>query len=429
MQRAVIPWLSLPALLGACLPGMATAQAPQVNAGPDQVVTTLRLPPPVVIPLDGTVSPAAATVVWDQVAGRQQPRFGNVQAANTTVSFIETGPFTLRLTATLGGNKVSDTMTVHVVVPPLPADNLVANPWFRDPTGKSGSMAGWTVAKGSWNATKKGHNPSPDILGQTAGDLDPRGGANQDTYIYQVVSANAAHRRLRFRMYWVTISMVQVYVKILGGPTKSGPWTTAWTPFLENKAHTVRWAQSALVQTTVKGHSFYRIELHGVLPANNGAAKFTGIYFTAATVGTEAASYVPFGTGCKGSAGIPKLRARTGNTPVLGQPLHLEMTGLPGKGGGVLLVVGFSDTIWQASTLPRELAFIGMPRCTLDCELFTYLTLLQSNGALSFSTPIPNAASLSGVVFYNQAVVADPAAGNALGATLSNAGRGIIGNY
>ncbi|MHC4079518.1 MAG: hypothetical protein ACYST0_13880, partial [Planctomycetota bacterium] len=224
--------LPLLALLGTLLPGMATAQTLQVNAGPDQVVSTLRLPPPVVIPLDGTVSPATATVVWDQVAGRQQPRFGNAQTTNTTVNFIETGPFTLRLTASLGGNKASDTMTVHVVVPPLPTDNLVTNPWFRDPTGKTGSMAGWTVAKGSWNATKKGHNPSPDIRGQTAGDLDPRGGSNQDTYIYQVVPANGAHRRLKFQMYWVTISMVQVYARVLGGPSKKGPWTTVWTPFL-----------------------------------------------------------------------------------------------------------------------------------------------------------------------------------------------------
>ncbi|MFQ5506458.1 MAG: hypothetical protein ACE5F1_16940, partial [Planctomycetota bacterium] len=305
-----------------------------------------------------------------------------------------------------------------IVVPQVAADNLVANPWFRSASGNTGSMNKWTVGKGSWHATKKGHNPSPDTLGQTAADLDSRLANGQDTWIYQVLRANSLHTRLRFQMYWVTIMMVRVYARIQGASSATGPWTPIWTPFQVQNAHSKRWAQTGLSrQTLAKGHAYYRIELHGVLPKVGGATKYTGIYFATSLPGQGHASFTPFANGCAGQhKGSPVLQAKSGSRPILGRRFDLQLTNLPNTTVPPILLLGASAQRWGGLTLPLDLGPLGMPRCTLYVEAAIPMVLASSN----WSAVVPDDSLLLGISLYNQAVV---------GGVVSNAGRAILGTY
>jgi hypothetical protein len=52
---------------------------------------------------------------------------------------------------------------------------------------------------------------------------------------------------------------------------------------------------------------------------------------------------------------------------------------------------------------------------------------IGAGGTGSYSYVLPNSIYLLGLRFYNQALIADPAA-NALGFALTNGGIGLIGN-
>jgi len=84
-------------------------------------------------------------------------------------------------------------------------------------------------------------------------------------------------------MYWVTILMVRVEVKVYGADSPDGPWDLVWTPFLEPNAHFPRWRPIELVETTLsQGHEYYKLEVHGLSPPDDGGAmKVTGLYFSA----------------------------------------------------------------------------------------------------------------------------------------------------
>ena len=48
-------------------------------------------------------------------------------------------------------------------VPPLPNDNLLENPWFRDPSNPAlPGFDGWTNVNNYWTLSQKDSNPSPD---------------------------------------------------------------------------------------------------------------------------------------------------------------------------------------------------------------------------------------------------------------------------
>lgn len=175
------------------------------------------------------------------------------------------------------------------LVPPLPADNLVLNPWFRDLSDLIGpSMQYWTVDFGTWSATYKWHNPSPDNLGDqshTAADISAHGPPCQgvDCYFHQVVSANPSNKTLKFQIYWITIMMDENWAVIYGGNSVSGPWTEVWQPFHVYNTHNLGWRQSGPSQTTIAtGYSYYKIVLHARSEAGGGDNKLTGVYFAVA---------------------------------------------------------------------------------------------------------------------------------------------------
>jgi prepilin-type N-terminal cleavage/methylation domain-containing protein len=134
------------------------------------------------------------------------------------------------------------------------------------------------------------------------------------------------------------------------------------------------------------------------------------------------ATYSTFGTGCAGSNGVPALHC---SLPHIGTGFSIEVSNTP-LSGVAFLVFGFSNTHFGTVPLPVSLAPIGAPGCALDVsgdEVF----VIRSYGGRSayFWFDIPN---MPGAAFFLQALCLDPTA-NALGLTVSNAGKGLIGGY
>jgi alpha-tubulin suppressor-like RCC1 family protein len=137
---------------------------------------------------------------------------------------------------------------------------------------------------------------------------------------------------------------------------------------------------------------------------------------TAARVGPTR-TYVSFAPGCAGSRPATRLIPR--DTPFVGGTHRVTLFDLPAN--VALLAMGFQRTT------PLALGVLGMPGCDWHVSLDA-ITLLSGQGNQAvWELPIPDMPSLVGVRFYNQALVLDPAAGNAFGAVISNAAEGVIG--
>lgn len=210
-------------------------------------------------------------------------------------------------------------------VEPLPADNLITNPWFRSASDpRVAGLDGWTnilVDGIGWDLSQKESNPSPEVIvSGVCGFKEVYCGtgarwANEtidkelfshpgvDAVMYHVVSANPAHRKLKFFMYWVNHKLDVFEVKIYGASTADGPWNEVWDPFFLTQAVNPPpsdapgrgnnpWFDTGMLETVFKeGYPFYKIELHARYPdadTNHGdvGVKVTGVYF--ATENTDA---------------------------------------------------------------------------------------------------------------------------------------------
>ena len=179
----------------------------------------------------------------------------------------------------------------QTIVEPLPDNNLIENPWFRD--GNKSSLAGWTDAAGSnviWSLSQKQSNPSADAVMGTSARLafgsGQGGGTGQggvDAYLYQVVAADSALNHLQFKVHWVTQWIDRATVTIYGGGSANGPWTAVWTPLDVDQSSSSggAWTQTELLDTTIaEGFPYYKVELFGRYPdGRQQGAKYTGVYF------------------------------------------------------------------------------------------------------------------------------------------------------
>ena len=82
---------------------------------------------------------------------------------------------------------------------------------------------------------------------------------------------------------------------------------------------------------------------------------------------------------------------------------------------------------WQRITPSLSLAFLGMPGCAAEVTLDAAMLLSGSGGNALFEVTIPYQTSLIDVHFFNQAFVFDPAAGNPMGAVVSDAAEAVVG--
>ena len=124
------------------------------------------------------------------------------------------------------------------------------------------------------------------------------------------------------------------------------------------------------------------------------------------------ASWIPYGSGCAGSTGVPALQVVS--APALGSTLTLNAQNL-GAGIGVM-VTGFAQV-----ALPLQPVGLGFgPGCTLLVTLDALDVMLPVGGSATWSLPIPNLPALVGLHLYNQAAE--------LGviSAVSNAGDGKI---
>jgi hypothetical protein len=126
---------------------------------------------------------------------------------------------------------------------PLPADNLVHNPWFQQDC--EFSAEGWSVdqtADGlSWGGSDKTQNPSAESCGGEYNGNSMRwakqSGASlefspeQDARFWQVVGpVDETQTVLRFHFLLVAHRMNQLRAQISGAMDADGPWTPLWTP-------------------------------------------------------------------------------------------------------------------------------------------------------------------------------------------------------
>ena len=135
------------------------------------------------------------------------------------------------------------------------------------------------------------------------------------------------------------------------------------------------------------------------------------------------AIYQQFGDGCTGSLGIPTITP-TGALQ-LGNTLSLQFDNLPQH--AAILVTGFSNFTSSLGSLPIDLALIGAPNCALAVSPEITVPLSGTGNRATYSLTVPNLPALDGLAIYHQALVPDTAAGNALGAVLSDAWGGMVG--
>ena len=140
------------------------------------------------------------------------------------------------------------------------------------------------------------------------------------------------------------------------------------------------------------------------------------------------ASYAPSGQGCPGSQGIPTLAAGTRARPWLGDSFRIDLGNLPTRPGLLALVFGYTLTSWNGAPWPVSLGALGMPGCLAWQPLDESVLVVHPGTTMQLNLSVPASQILIGQRFSNQAVVVDTAAGNALGAALSNACVGVIGD-
>ena len=141
-------------------------------------------------------------------------------------------------------------------------------------------------------------------------------------------------------------------------------------------------------------------------------------------ISESVSEFVPFGEGGASATSAPVLSA-TGR-PAIGATFNLKITGAPAN-GMTFLAWGVSNEVDALSPLPFSLAPLGAPGCTLWSSMDLLLPgIADAGGNQSLPLVIPNVPGLIGKYFFNQAVVADPAA-NSAGMLVSNSARILVG--
>jgi hypothetical protein len=132
-------------------------------------------------------------------------------------------------------------------------------------------------------------------------------------------------------------------------------------------------------------------------------------------------TYVSFANGCAGS--LPAARLVPLDTPRIGASLRVTLENLPAN--IAFLLQGFDN---QNAPLGIDLAAFGMPGCALHTSIDTITLLFGSGGRAASAITVPGDAAFLGLHFYQQAFVLDAASGNALGAVMSDAAMGVVGD-
>lgn len=116
------------------------------------------------------------------------------------------------------------------------------------------------------------------------------------------------------------------------------------------------------------------------------------------------------GSGCVGSTNaVPRIGATY--RPAIGETIRLNLSRTKGNVPAIL-VLGLSTTRWNQMPLPLDLAFLGMPGCSLLVSPDAFMSLTTegsgARGRASVQIQIPNDAALRGQTIYAQWLIGDP---------------------
>jgi PKD repeat protein len=136
------------------------------------------------------------------------------------------------------------------------------------------------------------------------------------------------------------------------------------------------------------------------------------------------AGYGYLGNGCANSLGAVSGLSST-SAPTVGGTLSVDVDNLPQD--VAIMVLGWSTSSSVFGPLPFDLTGLGAPGCFGLVSPDSNTLLIGSAGTATYTLSIPNLPALVCAPIYNQALVLDGAA-NALGAVMSDAGTGIVGN-
>jgi len=150
------------------------------------------------------------------------------------------------------------------------------------------------------------------------------------------------------------------------------------------------------------------------------------LHYTSGGAALTLASWQGFGTGCASSSGLPTLAPVS--RPVLGQSFAVDVVQAP-VGTIGFSVYGLSNTAWYYVLLPLDLGYIGMPGCRQYIDIVATTSFGPGAPALQITGLVPNASALTGLPFFLQAVLVDPAPmpGNLVGMVTTNALAGVVG--
>lgn len=130
-------------------------------------------------------------------------------------------------------------------------------------------------------------------------------------------------------------------------------------------------------------------------------------------------TYTSFAAGCAGSRQPARLVPQ--DTPRIDKVHEVYVFDLPEN--AAFMLFGWNRTA------PLSLTPYGMPGCSAAVSPDGAYFLAGQNGVAKYRLSIPNYPALVGLRFHNQAIVLDQAAGNPLGAVISDAAEGVIGHW
>jgi hypothetical protein len=112
--------------------------------------------------------------------------------------------------------------------------------------------------------------------------------------------------------------------------------------------------------------------------------------------------------------------------PQLGAPFGVAVRDAR-AGAPAIVTHGRSRELWGPHRLPFDLAPFGAPGCAILTDTFLWTPMaIGGNGQGEIVYPVPADPQLTGLEFYNQALILDAGA-NPLGIAVSSAGRALIG--
>src|SRR5262249_3312787 len=119
-------------------------------------------------------------------------------------------------------------------------------------------------------------------------------------------------------------------------------------------------------------------------------------------------SIVSFGSGCEGRGGVLQLQDTTGQNPIIGGPLSVQLVNLPpNQFAAAFLLFGASNTLWTTIPLPLDLGLIGMPGCALQVSLDFVVPIAITGNIAPWAVQIPANEGLVNGTFYLQGLVFD----------------------